>query len=313
MRSPRLYLTVLVIGTLVSVTAAWAGTPPPPADVNVLQDCWTTNLEADPDPERELYTFAADDDIAFIWKQKLLVACSSYVARIVGYDCVDGEPGVNREVKFSFTEVFGPMSPIPGIPEPLFPIFAPAGSIPPGRYDWVLLVECDDTNGRVKRDGDLDDECGINVGRKPVVPDGPLIFGPEPIEIFDPDPGGSPPGRGPGEEGTTRPWCFEVAEPPPPFDLCPPDECATFVPCNVTGDCFCFDLFDDPGTGGCIADAPCGVDCSAGGDADCAGGEVCVFNTCCGFPNCVPAACGNPLTPPGIGPTNASDIFSGKR
>ena len=97
--------------------------------------------------------------------------------------------------------------------ETLLSFSAPPGSIPPGRYDWALVTECNDTNGTIVgtgvQDSDLDDSCGVNVGILPVFP-GPVMLGPEPIELFDPDPGGSPPGRGPGEEGTTRPWCFDV-------------------------------------------------------------------------------------------------------
>jgi hypothetical protein len=38
------------------------------------------------------------------------------------------------------------------------------------------------------------------------------------VELLDPDPGGFPPGRLPGEEGATRCWCFMVEAEP----QCPP-------------------------------------------------------------------------------------------
>ncbi len=310
MRDLKLYLITLVIGAVLSVPAAWAQEPgPPPADVNVVQDCWTTALSLDPDAERELYTFSADDDINFIWKHKILESCSSYRAKVMGYDCKKGQPALGTK-RFSLDLVVGPFDPIPGLPEPLLSITAPAGSIPPGSYDWVVIVECDDTNGRIRKDGDVDDVCGANFGILPVF-DGPTLFGNEPTNTLDTDASGSPPGRRRGEDGSTRPWCFEVREPPPPYDECPPDECATFVPC-AGGICFCFELFDNPGTGGCIQDAPCGVDCSANGSADCAADQVCVFNTCCGFPNCVPAMCGARAPDLPFGKSNASDIFRGK-
>ena len=106
------------------------------------------------------------------------------------------------------------INPIPGVPEPLLSFSALSGLIPPGRYDWALLTECRDTDGTIigafRKDGDIDDECGINVGLNPAAGLFPVLFGPEPLDLLDADPGGSPPGRGPGEEGTTRPWCFTV-------------------------------------------------------------------------------------------------------
>ncbi len=185
---------------------------------NVLQDCWTTNLTVDPDPELELYTFTTADSIDFIWKHKILTTCSNYLASIWLFDCLDGKPlpGAIQQV---FHDIdFGEQDPIPGIPEPLLSFNAPPGSIPPGRYDWAMITECDDTNGRIAGspvpDNDLDDSCGVNVGLAPAPGfPGPVMLGPEPIELFDPDPGGSPSGRGPGEEGTTRPWCFTVVSP----------------------------------------------------------------------------------------------------
>ncbi len=285
----RVLCTCLAVAAVLVASPAWAGEALP-STVNVVQDCWTTNEALDPDLEKELYTFSSDDDaITIVWKHKILEPCSNYIATVYGTDCTEGKPSLyTLPMRFTQTQVFGPIDPDPATPEQLLSMTIAPGSIPSGRYDWVLLVECDDTDGFIFVDGDIDDECGINMG---TTLGGPLIMGPEPNEALDADPGGSPPGRGPGEEGTTRPWCFEVEEPPPPFDLCEPDECATFTPC-AGGICFCFELYDSPGTGGCLQDAPCGTDCSVGGDAACVAGEVCVFNTCCGFPNCVPAVCG---------------------
>ena len=194
-----------------------ASSLPPP--VNVLQDCWTTNLTLDPDPELELYTFTTTDPIDFIWKHKILETCSAYLASIWVFECLPGKPIPGPIVQVFHDISLGQQDPIPGTPEPLLSFSAPPGSIPPGRYDWALITECDDTNGRIAGapvpDSDIDDSCGVNVGILPVFP-GPVMLGPEPVELFDADPGGSPPGRGPGEEGTTRPWCFDVVEPPPP-------------------------------------------------------------------------------------------------
>ena len=195
------------------------GGPPPPAPVNVLQDCWTTDQQVDPDVELELYTFTTDDSIEFIWKPKLLVSCSAYLASIWVFECMDGKPSPGPIVQVFHDISFGQLDPIPGVPEPLLSFSAMAGSIPPGRYDWALITECDDTNMRIAgspvTDGDIDDSSGVNVGIGLPLIGGPVILGPEPIQLFDLDPGGSPPGRGPGEEGTTRPWCFQVDPVPP--------------------------------------------------------------------------------------------------
>ena len=191
---------------------------PMPAPVNVLQDCWTTDIDLDDDAERELYTFDVSTTIELIWKQKLLVSCSAYRVVYVIYDeCLDGKPSATmRPVQHLATANFGPLSPIPGVPEPLISISFPASALGPGRYEWAMAVECDDTNGVIAKDGDIDDFCGLNPGLPPdVVPPVP-IFGPDPIQFLDPDPGGSPPGRGPGEHGTTRPWCFDVTGVVPP-------------------------------------------------------------------------------------------------
>ena len=181
--------------------------------VNVLQDCWTTNLTLNPDAELELYTFTTADSIDFIWKQKLQETCSAYLASIWVFECIAGKPLPGPIVQVFHDIDLGQQDPMPGVPEPLFTFTAAPGAIPPGRYDWAMITECDDTNGRIAGapvpDSDIDDSCGVNVGILPVFP-GPVILGPEPVELFDADPGGSPPGRGPGEEGTTRPWCFDV-------------------------------------------------------------------------------------------------------
>ena len=205
-------LTSASAGSADIFVAKYSGAPLPPP-VNVLQDCWTTNLTLDPDPELELYTFTTADSIDFIWKQKLQETCSAYLASIWVFQCLPGKPLPGPIVQVFHDIDFGQQDPVPGTPEPLLSFSAPPGSIPPGRYDWALVTECDDTNGRIAGapvpDSDIDDSCGVNVGVLPVFP-GPVMLGPEPVELFDADPGGSPPGRGPGEEGTTRPWCFDV-------------------------------------------------------------------------------------------------------
>ena len=197
-----------------SATVSGAGAPAP-APVNVLQDCWTTDLDDDPDKEKELYTFTTADSIEFVWKQKLLLTCTDYKATILGFDCVDGKRSVfGHPGRFLFANIpfagGNPIDPDPSNPERIFSFSATPGSISPGTYDWILVTECNDTNGTVGLDGDIDDQCGINMGKAPTVPGKPLVLGPEPIELLDPDPGGSPPGRVPGDEGTTRGWCFRV-------------------------------------------------------------------------------------------------------
>lgn len=189
---------------------------PSPAPTNVMQDCWTTSLALDPDVELELYDFDITSPIDFIWKHKIIAGCSAYVVRIFIFECIPGKPSVvGNPILFVTAPIpFGPVSPIPGIPEIIFPpVTLAPGTLPSGMaYDWVVVTECDDTDGAIGPDGDIVDSCGANLG---FVLGGPLILGPEPIGLWDPDPGGSPPGRGPGENGTTRPWCFSVTGSPP--------------------------------------------------------------------------------------------------
>ena len=185
-----------------------------PGPVNLLQDCWTTSLALDPDPELELYDFDGSTDfIDFLWKHKIIAGCSAYVARIYIWQCRDGKQAIFGEpIVFATANIpFGPVSPIPGIPEIIFPpVTLTPGTLPPGRYDWAIGTECDDTDGGLSRDGDIEDTCGLNLGLPPAVTPPVPLLGPDPIQIWDADPGGAPPGRGPGENGTTRPWCFQV-------------------------------------------------------------------------------------------------------
>ncbi len=185
--------------------------------VTVLQDCWTTNIERMPDPEFEGYSFfGANEPVTFVWKHKIMPtdACSAYVASIYVLPCIEGKPKPT-DIVVQFPNLRNEIQRWDGdptIPEILFSYTAPPGAIPPGYFDWALIVECNDFGGNgipLGPDEDVDDECGVNVGIPPIFA-GPVIFGPEPIEYFDPDPGASPPGRSPGEEGTTRPWCFQV-------------------------------------------------------------------------------------------------------
>ncbi len=209
MRRLPLLLATLLFGTGTLLVQA----QPAPAPTNVVQDCWTTDFDKDPDPELELYTFTGNETIEFTWKQKLLQSCSSYTVSLYVFDCQDGKPRPGN-VRYAATNViFGPISPIPGVPEPLFSFSLPASVLPPGRYDWALLQECDDTNGTIfppRQDGDINDQCGLNVGFNPATGLFPVLYGPDPFQAFDADPGGTPPGRGPGESGTTRAWCFDV-------------------------------------------------------------------------------------------------------
>ena len=183
--------------------------------VTVLQDCWTTNIEVALDPELEGYMFSMFEPLTFVWKHKIMPedACSSYVASIFVLQCIEGKPKpTNIVVHFqNLRSEIQRWQGDPNNPEILFSYTAPPGSIPPGDFDWALIVECNDSGNGIPLgpDEDIDDECGVNVGVPPVFA-GPVIFGPEPVEYFDPDPGFSPPGRVPGEEGTTRPWCFQV-------------------------------------------------------------------------------------------------------
>lgn len=208
--------TDLLISTALSalcVAGAFAGAAYGQAEpVNVLQDCWTTQETAF--IEDELYRFLGGEPVTFVWKHKILLPCENYVYSIYGFQCRDGKPnpgGPGGGVAFSFeNNELGAIEPDPDVPERLFTF---TGAVPPGRWDWILVAECNDLGGNgipIGPDGDIDDQCGINVGTAPVLPAGPVIYGPDPVEVFDPSPGGSPPGRGPGEEGTTRPWCFEV-------------------------------------------------------------------------------------------------------
>ena len=172
------------------------------AYVNVLQDCWTTE-EFTADPELEQYLFDANHFIGFIWKHKIFEPCENYMATIVGTPCREGKPPI--KVAWMIRNIqFGPIP--PGM-EYLFGIMVPP-AIAPGDYDWFIVTECNDTNGIIppNPDGDIDDVIGANLGLlRP-----PVVYGSEPVEILDPDPGGWPPGRRPGEEGSTRCWCFRV-------------------------------------------------------------------------------------------------------
>lgn len=241
---------------LVLIIAAWnLEAAAQPADVNVLQDCWTTDLQQDSDPERELYSFTTDDPISFVWKHKILENCSSYRFSIHATQCTEGKPRVGPIAFEAINISVGPVNADPADPEPLFSYTATPGSIPPGSYDWMLLVECNDTNGTIrspgpKVDGDIDDQCGINVGLNPPAGLFPVLFGPDPLQVMDPDPGGAPPGRVPGESGTTRPWCFDVVQAPRTIFV----SSQTYPNGNFGGlsgaDAACQTLADNEGLGG---------------------------------------------------------------
>ena len=178
-------------------------------NVNVLQDCWTHKAGV-PNVETENYCYTLQDPVQFIWKHKILQKCSKYRAEVYIQNCVTGKPPLLNPLLVCKVAT-GPINPNPNVPERLVKCTAPPGSIPPGTWDWFVMTECDDTNGVIGLgpDHDVDDECGLNAG---LVLGGPLVFGPEPVELWDPDPGGVPACRLTGEEGTTRPWCFQVTQ-----------------------------------------------------------------------------------------------------
>jgi len=175
---------------------------------NVLQDCWTTDeAELGIDIELENYILTPND-VIFVWKHKIFEFCSNYVVLIGGTRCQDGKPTLIGNVRWLRQAQFGA---IDEGQEYLF--FLVASGIPLGEWDWFVVTECNDTNGGVYPplvDNDIDDVIGANMGMVTYMP---LVYGPEPVEVLDPDPGGNPPGRRPGEEGATRCWCFKVTEP----------------------------------------------------------------------------------------------------
>ncbi len=293
---------LLAVGALWMAPAGWAQAP-----VNVLQDCWTSDLASHPDPEWESFSYTVGDEVTFVWKHKIQATCSNYLVDIVGLPCIDGKPPFDR-TQFEFRSIsFGRVVADPAQPEKIFQFTAPPGSLPPGRHDWLLIVECDDTDGIVHLDSDVDDECGINVGITTQV-GGPLILGPEPVEIFNASPGGTPAGRRVGEEGTTRPWCFEVTGP----DTCAqPFVCDPTLPIITTAcsdDCFCLGLAE--GGGVCAAQPDCATATPCpNGTSDCPAGEVCLVDvidvpleSCCDQPVCGRPGCGQRLEeePPGL-------------
>jgi hypothetical protein len=171
--------------------------------VNVLQDCWTTTFEEfDVDPEAEMYIIPSQQ-LVFVWKHKIMEFCTNYRARGFIFPCQMDKAAIKRRDLVAQWQIeLGPVE--PGF-EYIFGVYIPG--LPPGQFDWLLLTECNDTNGTITPglDGDIDDVCGANMGVQYK-----LIFGFEPAQVVDIDPGGFPPGRRPGENGETRPWCFDL-------------------------------------------------------------------------------------------------------
>ena len=161
------------------------------------------------DEELESYEIPQQMLMAFVWKHKIFQECTRYLATIVGLPCEDGKVPIKMsKIQFMYPDIpFGIIR--PGYEYILWVIMPPPV---PGEYDWFVVTETDDTNSIIppKPDGDIDDICGANLGLPPENPIGPLVFGPEPNFLLDPDPGGNPPGRRPGENGVTRGWCFRV-------------------------------------------------------------------------------------------------------
>lgn len=215
MRDSKTWVLVLLV-TTVAAAAPVAGQPTP-TRVNVLKDCWTTSLAARPQPEAEAYSFptTTGGTIDFVWQHKILTACSAYVANLYAFPCVDGNPQLDMVPFYDSGPIqFGPISPVVGTPNLYFSLAVPVTTFPEGSYDWTVVTECDDTDGQVMApDGDVDDICGVNMGVEPIIA-GPVIFGPEPVQFLDPDPGSDPLGRALGEDGSTRPWCFETTPAP---------------------------------------------------------------------------------------------------
>ncbi len=184
-------------------------------EVTVLQDCWTCDEHIFENIELETYEFTPNNSIFFVWKHKIPPrTCSNYLATIVGMECRKGKVGIyGGAVKFLIPDIqMGEVYP-DKIEELIF-VYGPV-YLEPGTYDWFLVTECTDTNGSIMippgmPDYDVDDICGANLGVPPENPLGPVIFGPEPGRRLDPDMGGNPPGRWPGEDGVTRAWCFTV-------------------------------------------------------------------------------------------------------
>ncbi len=176
--------------------------------LNVLQDCWTTDVEEwYMDPEMELYQFPPNYPVVHVWKHKIFEYCSHYLATLVWTYCKDGKPKIPGNIHALIRDIEVEI----GEPGELL-LSATVTGFVAGNYDWFIVTECNDTNGTIAigADGDIDDVLGANLGLPPNNPIGPCVMGPEPVRLLDPDPGGFPPGRRAGEEGATRCWCFEV-------------------------------------------------------------------------------------------------------
>ena len=78
---------------------------------------------------------------------------------------------------------------------------------------------------------------------------------------------------------------------PEGLELCTPAfQCGgNPVNCEGDGNCFCMELFEQPGTGFCadLTDPSCGQQCD-NGTGDCPPGFACAINSCCQVPTCIP-------------------------
>jgi hypothetical protein len=178
--------------------------------LNVMQDCWPTDIEEwYTDPEMENYILSPDN-VVLVWKHKIFEGCSNYMATLVGLPCEDGKPRIIGRLAWMVTNLqYGYVE-----PGGEYKFMVWLSGMPEGHWDWFVVTECNDTNGMITpplKDGDIDDVIGANLGTVTYMP---LVYGPEPVELLDPDPGGFPPGRLPGEEGATRCWCFMVEAAP---------------------------------------------------------------------------------------------------
>jgi hypothetical protein len=157
--------------------------------LNVMQDCWPTDIEEwYTDPEMENYTLSPDN-VVLVWKHKIFEGCSNYIATVVGLPCEDGKPRIIGRLAWMVTNLeYGYVE-----PGGEYKFMVWLSGMPVGHWDWFVVTECNDTNGMITpplKDGDIDDVIGANLGTVTYMP---LVYGPEPVELLDPDPGGFPP------------------------------------------------------------------------------------------------------------------------
>lgn len=182
--------------------------------VNALQDCWTIGGTTG-NITNESYQFrtSLETSFSFAWVHKIQETCSNYAARIVGFECAEGATAPS-DLLFDIRVPVGQIDPDPIFSTITFAKSVQLSELPAeGEFDWMLIVECDDSGNGVllQPDGDPDQICGGSFGAPPAS-QGPVVFGPQPQNFLDIDPGGFPPGLRAGEDTSTRPWCFRIVE-----------------------------------------------------------------------------------------------------